>query len=188
MGAKIFGQAITLYQIPQQVAHIFDTHVPGTVGFIIIVSLILLFIGLFLESMSMLLIMVPVLLPTVLGLGLDPIWFGVYFVLLIEIALITPPVGLNLFVIQAIAGTPLSTVVKGVLPFVLQALEEPAFRAGLEACCPNLASLSPKDLLQRYRDEVSISEMTRPMAGLLPMISGKTSVLTRSRRKLVTSC
>ncbi|MDO6587649.1 TRAP transporter large permease [Salipiger sp. 1_MG-2023] len=118
VGAKIFGQAITLYQIPQQVAHIFDTHVPGTVGFIIIVSLILLFIGLFLESMSMLLIMVPVLLPTVLALGIDPIWFGVYFVLLIEIALITPPVGLNLFVIQAIANKPLGVVIRGVVPFV----------------------------------------------------------------------
>ena len=45
-------------------------------------------------------------------------------------------------------------------PFVLQALEEPAFRAGLEACCPNVASLSARDLLQRYRDEVSVSEMT----------------------------
>ncbi|EIE49269.1 C4-dicarboxylate ABC transporter permease [Salipiger aestuarii] len=122
VGAKIFGQAITLYQIPAQVAHVFDTHVPGQFGFIVIVSLILLFIGLFLESMSMLLIMVPVLLPTVMALGLDPIWFGVYFVLLIEIALITPPVGLNLFVIQAIANMPLGVVVKGVVPFVLMML------------------------------------------------------------------
>ena len=139
VGAKIFGQAITLYQIPQQVAHIFDTHVPGTVGFIVIVSLILLFIGLFLESMSMLLIMVPVLLPTVLGLGLDPIWFGVYFVLLIEIALITPPVGLNLFVIQAIANKPLGVVVRGVVPFVLMML----FVAALLSLFPQIVLWLP---------------------------------------------
>lgn len=142
VGAKIFGKAITLYQLPAQIAQIFETHVPGQVGFIIIVSLILLFIGLFLESMSMLLIMVPVLLPTVLGLGLDPIWFGVYFVLLIEIALITPPVGLNLFVIQAIAGTPLSTVVKGVLPFVLMMLGV----AVLLALFPQIALWLPENL------------------------------------------
>jgi len=142
VGAKIFGKAITLYQLPAQIAQVFETHVPSQLGFIIIVSLILLFIGLFLESMSMLLIMVPVLLPTVLALGLDPIWFGVYFVLLIEIALITPPVGLNLFVIQAIAGTPLSTVVKGVLPFVLMMLGV----AVLLALFPQIALWLPENL------------------------------------------
>jgi C4-dicarboxylate transporter DctM subunit len=119
IGAKVFGRAITLYQIPAQVAHMFEIAGDNRWVFLLIVSAILLFVGLFLESMSMLLIMVPVFLPTVLGLGIDPVWFGVYFVLLIEIALITPPVGLNLFVIQAIAGTGLGTVIRGVTPFVL---------------------------------------------------------------------
>lgn len=119
IGAKIFGRAITLYQIPAQVAHMFELAGDNRWVFLLIVSIILLFVGLFLESMSMLLIMVPVFLPTVIGLGIDPIWFGVYFVLLIEIALITPPVGLNLFVIQAIAKTGIGTVIKGVTPFVL---------------------------------------------------------------------
>jgi C4-dicarboxylate transporter DctM subunit len=63
--------------------------------------------------------MVPVLYPTVMSLGVDPIWFGIFFVILIEVALITPPVGLNLFVIQAIAKTPLRVIAKGVLPFIL---------------------------------------------------------------------
>jgi C4-dicarboxylate transporter DctM subunit len=119
IGAKVFGRAITLYQIPAQVAHMCEIAGDNRWVFLLIVSAILLFVGLFLESMSMLLIMVPVFLPTVLGLGIDPVWFGVYFVLLIEIALITPPVGLNLFVIQAIAGTGLGTVIRGVTPFVL---------------------------------------------------------------------
>lgn len=118
IGAKIFGRAITLYQVPAQVSQLVDTQVGSQWLFLLIVVGILLFIGLFLESLSMLLIMVPVLYPTVLALGVDPFWFGIFFVLLIEIALITPPVGLNLFVIQAVARSTLGEVIRGVWPFI----------------------------------------------------------------------
>jgi C4-dicarboxylate transporter DctM subunit len=119
IGAKIFGKAVTLYQVPSQISQLVDTHVSSVGVFLLIVAAILLIIGLFLESLSMLLIMVPVLLPTVLALGVDPVWFGIFFVVLIEIALITPPVGLNLFVIQAVANEPLGQVVRGVTPFLI---------------------------------------------------------------------
>lgn len=119
IGAKIFGKAVTLYQVPAQISQLVDTHVSSVGVFLLIVAAILLIIGLFLESLSMLLIMVPVLLPTVLALGVDPVWFGIFFVVLIEIALITPPVGLNLFVIQAVANEPLGQVVRGVTPFLI---------------------------------------------------------------------
>ena len=65
----------------------------------------------------MLLIMVPVLMPAVYSMGIDPIWFGIFFVVLIETALITPPVGMNLFVIQAVGKASLQEVAKGALPF-----------------------------------------------------------------------
>lgn len=119
VGAKIFGQAITLYQLPAQVAELFTSNVTSPALFLFIVAIMLLVVGLFLESMAMLLIMMPVLLPSLSAMGVDQIWFGIFFVMLIEIALITPPVGLNLFVIQSIAKAPLSVVVRGVLPFVL---------------------------------------------------------------------
>ncbi len=119
IGAKIFGKAITLYQLPAMLSELVNVHISSVDGFLLLVTAILLVIGLFLESLSMLLIMVPVLLPTVLDLGIDPIWFGIYFVVLIELALITPPVGLNLFVIQAIAGTRLGVVARGVIPFIM---------------------------------------------------------------------
>ncbi|SHF61937.1 C4-dicarboxylate transporter, DctM subunit [Modicisalibacter ilicicola DSM 19980] len=118
IGAKIFGKAVTLYQVPLQISQLVDTHLESVAMFLLVVALILLFIGLFLESLSMLLIMVPMLIPSVLALGIDPIWFGIFFVVLIEVALITPPVGLNLFVIQAVAGTNLGTVIRGVSPFI----------------------------------------------------------------------
>ena len=119
VGAKIFGRAITIYQIPNMISSLVDMHIASTDGFMIVVTIVLLFLGLFLESLSMLLIMVPVVLPTVMALGVDPIWFGIYFVILIEVALITPPVGLNLFVIQAISNSPLGVIARGVVPFIL---------------------------------------------------------------------
>ena len=66
----------------------------------------------------MVLIMTPVLLPAAMALGFDPIWFGVYMVVMVECALITPPVGLNLYVIQSVAKSSLSDVSRGVLPFL----------------------------------------------------------------------
>ena len=66
----------------------------------------------------MMLIMVPVLAPSLLGLGIDPIWFGVFFVIMIECALITPPVGLNLYVIQAVGQASMQEVARGVWPFL----------------------------------------------------------------------
>lgn len=85
--------------------------------FLLAMGIVLLVMGFFLESLSMLLIMVPVLLPAVLNTGIDPIWFGIFFVVLIETALITPPVGMNLFVIQAVANARLQEVTRGALPF-----------------------------------------------------------------------
>jgi len=66
----------------------------------------------------MVLIMTPVLLPAAMALGLDPIWFGIYMVVMVECALITPPVGLNLYVIQSVARASLGDVSRGVLPFL----------------------------------------------------------------------
>lgn len=119
VGAKIFGKAITIYQVPGMISDMVDLHIASADGFMVVVTIILLILGLFLESLSMLLIMVPVAFPTVIALGIDPIWFGIYFVILIEVALITPPVGLNLFVIQAISNSALGIIARGVLPFII---------------------------------------------------------------------
>ena len=118
-GAKIFGKAITLYRIPYEISEAMATNITQPGIFILIVCIVLLIMGFFLESLSMLLIMMPVLYPSLGALGIDPIWFGVLFVVMIECALITPPVGLNLFVIQAVAQAPISEVIRGVWPFIL---------------------------------------------------------------------
>ena len=118
-GAKIFGKAITLYRIPQDISQLIQTYVDSKTLFIIVVCVVLIAMGLVFETLSMVLIMVPVLLPAAMSMGTDPIWFGIFMVVMVECALITPPVGLNLYVIQSVANAKLGEVAKGVLPFLL---------------------------------------------------------------------
>ncbi|MDP6352149.1 MAG: TRAP transporter large permease [Alphaproteobacteria bacterium] len=127
-GAKIFGHAVTLYQIPQDVTALVVGSLTGPIGFIAAICALLLVMGCVLETLSMMLLMLPIIHPSLASLGIDPIWFGVLFTMMIECALITPPVGLNLFVIQAVAReggesgdsrpAAIGDVVHGVLPFV----------------------------------------------------------------------
>jgi C4-dicarboxylate transporter DctM subunit len=118
-GAKVFGKAITLYRIPQDISNLITTNFNEAGMFILVVAGVLLIMGLFLEALSMMLIMVPVLAASLEFLGVDVIWFGVFFVIMIECALITPPVGLNLYVIQAVGNATLGEVSRGVWPFLL---------------------------------------------------------------------
>ena len=117
-GAKIFGKAITLYRIPQEISMAIQMLIDSKAMFIFVVCIVLIAMGLVFETLSMVLIMVPVLLPAAMNMGIDPIWFGIFMVIMVECALITPPVGLNLYVIQSVSGAPLGDVAKGVLPFL----------------------------------------------------------------------
>ena len=121
-GAKVFSYAITLYLIPQTISGFLTSNISDPGLFMLAVGSVLLIIGFFLEALSMLLIMVPVLYPALEAMGIDPIWFGIFFVVLIETALITPPVGLNLFVIQAVGRSRLEEVVQGAWPFAVMML------------------------------------------------------------------
>ncbi len=116
--AKIFGKAIALYGIPQDISAAIVNNINLPVVFIIVVSAVLLIMGLIFEALSMVLIMTPVLLPAALSMGFDTIWFGIFMVVMVECALITPPVGLNLYVIQSVARASMADVSRGVIPFL----------------------------------------------------------------------
>jgi len=118
-GAKIFSKAITFYDIPQSISLTLTESFSTPPALILSICFSLLIIGLFLESISMLLLMMPVLLPTIQLMGIDIIWFAILFVMMIECALVTPPVGLNLFTIQAVTGSPIIDITKGVTPFFI---------------------------------------------------------------------
>ncbi|MCC7275295.1 MAG: TRAP transporter large permease [Alphaproteobacteria bacterium] len=88
--------------------------------FFLLISLLYILLGMFIEGVSMMLLTVPVLYPSVLALGFDPVWFGVILVVFIELGALTPPMGLNLFAIHSVAGdVPLRTIIRGSFPFAL---------------------------------------------------------------------
>ncbi|RWR48706.1 TRAP transporter large permease [Sinirhodobacter ferrireducens] len=119
IGAGIFSYFLTLAQVPQAVA---EAIVGSGVPPLLVVGILLLLyipLGMFLDAFSMMVITLPIMFPTVTGLGFDPIWFGILCVKMCEIGLITPPVGLNCFVIAGIdRDTPLSDVFRGALWFI----------------------------------------------------------------------
>lgn len=123
IGAGIFSYFLTLIQVPQQIAEAISGS--GIPPHAIIVLLLLVYIplGMFLDAFSMMVITLPVMFPTVQQLGFDPIWFGILCVKMCEIGLMTPPVGLNCFVIAGIdRQTPLAEVFRGATWFVLMEL------------------------------------------------------------------
>lgn len=138
-GAKIFGKAITLYRIPQDISVFIGQTIETPLLFMLVVSIVLVLMGLVFEALSMVLIMTPVLLPAAMVMGFDPIWFGVFMVIMVECALITPPVGLNLYVIQSVAKASMGDVAYGVIPFLLLML----ITAALLYVRPDLALYIP---------------------------------------------
>ncbi|MFX0540863.1 TRAP transporter large permease [Roseovarius sp. S4756] len=119
IGAGVFSYFLTLVQVPNQLAQaVVDSGLPP---YLVIGCLLLVFVplGMFLDAFSMMVIAIPIMFPTVRSLGFDPIWFGILTVKMCEIGLITPPVGLNCYVIAGIdRETPLPTVFRGALWFV----------------------------------------------------------------------
>jgi len=123
VGAMLMGQTITLLKLPEKIANFFVSGGSGILfnKFVIIaiINIILLILGCFLEIISILLITIPIFYPVIVGLGFDPIWFGVVVTLNMELAAITPPVGLNLYVIMGLYKDKLEEVGQGVLPYII---------------------------------------------------------------------
>jgi len=117
--AVFFGQVLTINQIPQKIVNFAVQMELGKWTFLILVNFLLLFLGCFLEVVSIILIVVPIFFPVIQKLGIDPVWFGIIFTINMELALITPPVGMNLYVIMGISDGSLKEIVKGVWPFIL---------------------------------------------------------------------
>ncbi len=125
IGATLFGFVMTILDVPQNLTNfVVEMEMGRWVAFIAI-NILLLFLGCILESVSIIYITLPIIFPLVVKLGFDPIWFNVVMLINLELALITPPVGMNLFVLQGISpDSTMRQIVKGVIPFgVVMALE-----------------------------------------------------------------
>jgi len=119
-GANMFSYFLALSTIPMRVAAwVAGLEVSPYVIHAMMIT-IYLFLGCFLDAISMMVLTLPVIYPVILALGFDPIWFGVIAVLMMEAGLITPPMGLNIFTVAGVAkDTPVETIFRGVTPFLL---------------------------------------------------------------------
>ncbi|MGX9134594.1 TRAP transporter large permease [Rummeliibacillus sp. JY-2-4R] len=117
--ASLFGLYLTNAQIPQEVGNWIAASDMNKWIFIILVNVLLFIMGMFLESVSIILITLPILLPMLVHFDINLIHFAIIMTINMELGMITPPVGLNLFVVSGIAKEKLGEVVKGVIPFII---------------------------------------------------------------------
>ncbi|MDH1624479.1 C4-dicarboxylate TRAP transporter large permease protein DctM, partial [Pseudomonas chengduensis] len=117
--AMLFAHVLTTEQIPQTItAWVVDLGLQPW-QFLLVVNIVLLIAGAFMEPSAIILILAPILFPIAMQLGIDPIHLGIIMVVNMEIGLITPPVGLNLFVTSAVTGMPLTAVIRAALPWLM---------------------------------------------------------------------
>ena len=120
IGALLFGYFLTITQTPQHVTGFLTSLGVGPYGVLALILLMYLALGCLMDAMAMIILTVPIVFPVVTALGFDPIWFGVVIVMTVELGLIHPPVGMNVFVIKSvIKDVNMSTIFVGVLPFVV---------------------------------------------------------------------
>jgi C4-dicarboxylate transporter DctM subunit len=120
VGAIIFSNFVSLAGLPQALSDVITHHGVGPMGVIANMMVVYFFLGCFLDSLAMILLRVPIFFPIVSGLGFDAVWFGIVVVMVSELALITPPVGMNLFVIKStVENVKLATIYRGIIPFAI---------------------------------------------------------------------
>lgn len=120
IGAHMINPFLALSHIPTAVGEGLAALGLGTLGTLVVILFAYVVLGLFLEGFAMLVLTLPIFFPVVLQMGIDPIWFGVLVVLTLEMGLISPPVGLNVFIVKSVApAVPLGRIFAGVLPFWL---------------------------------------------------------------------
>jgi tripartite ATP-independent transporter DctM subunit len=120
IGANIFSSFLGIARIPMQLADMIATLEVNR--YLILAAIVLIFVlmGCVMDAYAIMILTVPIIFPVVQALQFDPIWFGVLMVIVLEIGMITPPVGLNVFVLKAAApNVPMSTVFRGIWPFMM---------------------------------------------------------------------
>lgn len=145
IGASIFGEFVNLTGADKAVLAFITESGFSATGTLLTILLIYLLLGCVLESLAMILLTLPMFFPIIIGLGYDPVWFGIIVVMMVELALITPPLGMNLFVVRAIAPeVPLTKIIRGIAPFVAVDI----LRVGLMVLFPIIITWLPNLLFK----------------------------------------
>jgi C4-dicarboxylate transporter DctM subunit len=120
IGALLFGYFLTITQTPQKITTFLTGLGIGSYGVLALILVMYIVLGCLMDAMAMIILTVPIIFPVVSSLGFDPIWFGIIIVMTVELGLIHPPVGMNVFVIKSVIhDVSFSTIFKGVIPFVI---------------------------------------------------------------------
>lgn len=140
MAAAAFLSTVMGYlHIPAGVANGIDALNLSPAMLLVVLAVFYIILGMFLDGISMIVMTLPITLPLVVASGYDPLWFGIYLVIMTELAQITPPVGLNLFVLQGLTGRPIGTVALNAAPFFLLM----CLAAAIIAIYPQIVSFLP---------------------------------------------
>jgi len=120
IGAILFGYFLTITQTPQKVTEFLTGLGLGRYGVLTLIMVMYLVLGCLMDALAMIILTVPIVFPVIKELGFDPIWFGVIIVMTVELGLIHPPVGMNIFVIKSVVeDAKIATIFYGVLPFIM---------------------------------------------------------------------
>ena len=120
IGALLFGYFLTVTQTPQKVTAFLVGLGFGRYGVLALIMLMYLVLGCLMDALAMIILTIPIIFPVITQLGFDPIWFGIIIVMTVELGLIHPPVGMNVFVIKSVVqDVTFATIFKGVLPFIV---------------------------------------------------------------------
>ncbi|OOG52100.1 TRAP transporter permease [Polaromonas sp. C04] len=119
IGALLFGYFLTITQTPQKLTEFLTSLGIGRYGVLALMMVTFLILGSLMDAMAMIILTVPIVFPVITAMGFDPIWFGIIIVMTVELGLIHPPVGMNVFVIKSVVkDVSFTTIFKGVLPFI----------------------------------------------------------------------
>ncbi|MEC7670699.1 MAG: TRAP transporter large permease subunit, partial [Pseudomonadota bacterium] len=119
MFALLFAHWITGSGIPTALVNFAIARELEPWQFLLALNVMMIILGMFLDAIAVMLIVTPIVLPVLSTLGIDPVHFGIVLIVNMEIAFLTPPIGLNLFVLSSIAKAPMSEAVRGMVPFVI---------------------------------------------------------------------
>jgi C4-dicarboxylate transporter, DctM subunit len=146
IAAKYLNFIIGILGIPQVLARTITEYGVSQIQLILILVVFYLVLGCFLETLSMMIATIPIVVPVVVSFGIDPVWFGVFLVVMMEVALITPPLGMNLYIVQGVrsSGSILDVMI-GALPFAAIML----LMVGLLVMFPGIALWLPEQMFDR---------------------------------------
>jgi C4-dicarboxylate transporter DctM subunit len=119
MGAMVLGYFLAITRLPFEMASLVAELPVNRYVILVLILIVMVLLGCIMDSMAIVLLTVPIFFPVIVRLNFDPIWFGILVVRVTEMGLITPPVGLNIYIIKGISNVPMGTIFRGVIPFIM---------------------------------------------------------------------